>query len=92
MGLVRGKYILAGLHASEASYVSSSSLSACRAAFFRVVGLVRCLWLTLAVLNLLDGPVGVGPPLHFVWIRFRMMRPCLAYCLRRNLGFSECWI
>ena len=31
-GLVRGKYILAGLHAAEASHVSASSLSAFGAA------------------------------------------------------------
>ena len=30
LGLVRGKYIPAGLHAAEASYVSSSSICACR--------------------------------------------------------------
>ena len=28
LGLVRGKYLPAGLHAAEASYVSSSSISA----------------------------------------------------------------
>ena len=64
LGLVRGKYILAGLHAAEASYVSSSSLIA----------------FTPAVLNLLDGPVGVDLALHVVWFRFRMMRRYLAYC------------
>ena len=32
LGLVRGKYLPAGLHAAEASYVSSSSISAFRAA------------------------------------------------------------
>ena len=32
LGLVRGKYLPAGLHAAEASYVSSSSSSAFRAA------------------------------------------------------------
>ena len=32
LGLVRGKYIPAGLHAAEASYVSSTSISAFRAA------------------------------------------------------------
>ena len=35
LGLVRGKFILAGLHAAEASYVSSSSLSSFRAAIVR---------------------------------------------------------
>ena len=37
LGLVRGKYIPAGLHAAEASHVSSSSLSALRAAIVRAV-------------------------------------------------------
>ena len=61
LGLVRGKYLLSGLHAAEASYVSSSSFSAFRAA------IVRAVWsskMPLAnaptVLNFLDGPyVGV---------------------------------
>ena len=35
LGLARGKYLLAGLHAAEASYVSSSSISAFRAAIVR---------------------------------------------------------
>ena len=35
---------------------------------------------TPAVLNLLDGPVGVDPAFHFVWSRFRMMRRYLAHC------------
>ena len=35
--LVRGKYLPAGLHAAEASYVSSSSISALRAAIVRAV-------------------------------------------------------
>ena len=37
LGLVCGKYLPAGLHAAEASYVSSSSISAFRAAIVRVV-------------------------------------------------------
>ena len=36
-GLVRGKYLPAGLHAAKASYVSSSSISAFRAAIVRAV-------------------------------------------------------
>ena len=58
--LVRGKYLPAGLHAAEASYVSSSSTSAFRAA------IVPALWsskmplaVAPALLNLLD--VGVVP-------------------------------
>ena len=35
---------------------------------------------TLALLNLLDGPVGVDPAFHIIWARFRMMRRFLAYC------------
>ena len=35
---------------------------------------------TPAVLNLLDGPVGVDPALHIISVRFRMMRRYLAYC------------
>ena len=37
LGLVRGKYLPAGFHAAEASYVSSSSISAFRAAIVRAV-------------------------------------------------------
>ena len=37
LGLVRGKYLLAGLHAAEASYVPASSISAYRAANVRPV-------------------------------------------------------
>ena len=33
-----------------------------------------------AILNLLNGPVGVDPAYHVVWSRFRMMRRYLAYC------------
>ena len=40
LGLVRGKYLPAGLHAAEASYVSSSAISAFRA------GIVRAVWST----------------------------------------------
>ena len=81
LGLVRGKYFLAGLHAAEASYGSASSLSAFRAAIVRVVRSSKMPFTnTPAVLNLLDGPVGVDPALHFVWARFRIMRRYLAYC------------
>ena len=80
MGLVRGKKILAGLHAAWASYVSASSLSAFRAAIVRAVWSSKMpLADTLAVLSLLDGPVGVDPALHIIWVRFRMMRRYLAY-------------
>ena len=64
LGLVRGKY------------VSSSSTSAFRAAIVSKMPLAN----TPAILNLLDGPVGVDPAFHIVWARFRMMRGCLAFC------------
>ena len=81
LGLVRGKYIPAGLHAAEASYVSSSSLGACRAAIVTAVWSSKMpLANTPAVLNVLDGPVGVDPALHIIWVRFRSMRRYLAYC------------
>ena len=37
-----------------------------------------------AILNFLDGPVGVDPAFHIVWARFRMMRRYLAYCLEEE--------
>ena len=70
LGLVREKYLPAGLHAVEASYVSASSLSAFRAAAVRSVRSVK---MPLA------GPVGVDPAFHIVGTRFRLMRRCLAY-------------
>ena len=81
LGLVRGKCIPGGLHAAEASYVSASSLGAFRAAIVRSVWSSKVpLANTPAVLILLDGPVGVDPALHIVWVRFQMMRRYLAYC------------
>ena len=75
LGLVRGKYLPAGLHAAEASYVSSSSMSAFRAAIDRAVWSSKMpLASAPALLNLLDGPVGVDPAFHIIWSRFRMMR------------------
>ena len=83
LGLVRGKCLLAGLHAAEASYVSSSSVSAFRAAIVRAVWSSKMpLANAPALLNLLDGPVGVDPAFHIIWSRFRMMRRYLAYCPR----------
>ena len=46
-GLVRGKYLPAGLHAAEASYVSSSSVSAIGPPLFVRCGPLRCLLLIL---------------------------------------------
>ena len=81
LGLVRGKYLPAGLHAAETSYVLSSSFSALRAAFVRAVWSSKMrLANAPALLNLLDGPVGVDPAFHIIWSRFRMMRRYLAYC------------
>ena len=75
LGLVRGKYLPAGLHAAEASYVSSSSFFAFRAATMRAVWSSGMPPATApAILNLLDGPVGIDPAFHIVWARFRMMR------------------
>ena len=81
VGLVRGKYLPAGLHAAEASYVPSSSISAVRAAVVRAVWSSKMpLANAPAVLNLLDGPVDVDPAFRIVWSRFRVMRRYLAYC------------
>ena len=81
LGLVRGNYFPAGLHAAEASYVSSSSISSLRAAIVREVWSTKVpLANSLAILNLLDGPVDVDPAFHVIWSRFRMMRGFLAYC------------
>ena len=80
LGVIRGKYLPAGLHAVEASYVSSSSLSAFRAAIVQAVWSCKMpLAGTPAVLYLLDGLVGVDPAYHIVWARFRVMRRYLAY-------------
>ena len=80
--LVRGKYLPAGLHAAEASDVSSSTFSAFRAA------IVRAVWSTKmplanspAILILLDELVVTDPAFHIIWARFRMMRRYLACCL-----------
>ena len=87
LGLARGKYLPAGLHAAEASYVSSSSIGVFRAA------IVRAVWSSEmplagapAVLNLLDGPVGIDPAFHIICARFRTMRMYLAYCPEEEPG------
>ena len=62
-------------------YVSSSSISAFRAVIVRAVWSSKMpLANAPAILNLLDGLVGVYPAFHIVWARFRMMRRFLAYC------------
>ena len=71
LGLVRGKYLPAGLHAAEASHVSSSSISAFRAAIVRAVWSSKMpLANAPAILNLLDGPVGIDPAFDIVWAGF----------------------
>ena len=50
LGLVRGKYLPAGLHAAEASYVSSSSISAFRTAIVRAVFLTFLMDLLMLIL------------------------------------------
>ena len=80
MGLFGGKYLSAGLLAAEASYVSSSSISAFRAAMVRAVWSSKMpLANAPAILDLLDGPVGVDPVFHVFWSRFRMMRRYLSF-------------
>ena len=80
LGLVREKYLPAGLHAVQASYVSASNLNTFRAAFARAVwSSLMPLAGTPVVVNLLDGPVGVDPPFHIVWTGFRLMRGYLAH-------------
>ena len=94
LGLARGKYLPAGLHAAEASYVSASSLSAFRAAIVWSVWSCKMpLANTSAVLNLLDGPFGVDRAYLIFWARFRMMRRYLA-CRPDEVPhiFSVCWI
>ena len=81
LGLVRSKYLPAGLHAAEASYVSVSALSAFRAAIVWAVWSRRMSFASTpqVVLNMLDGPVGVDLALRVVWAQFRMIRRYLAY-------------
>ena len=70
LGLVRGKYLLAGLHAAEASYVSSSAISGFRAAVVRAVWSSKMpLANAPAILNLLDGPVGVDPAFSHYFVQ-----------------------
>ena len=85
LGLVRGKYLPAGL-LLQMLLMSPPRLLV----LFRAV-IVRAVWsseMTLAnapaILNLLGGPVGIDPAFHIVWSRFRMMRRYLAYCPRQE--------
>ena len=45
-----------------------------------------------ALLNLLDGPVGVDPAFQIIWSWFRMMRRYLAYCPDEEPKIFRCWI
>ena len=74
-----GARLDAGLHAAEASYVSSSSISAFRTAVVRAVWSSKCL-LTMPLPFLIFSMEGVDPAFHIVWSGFRMMRRFLAYC------------
>ena len=87
LGLVRGKYIPAGLRAAEASCVSALLFRA--AIVWAVWSSKMPLAHTPAALNLLDGPVGVDPALHIVWVRFRIVRRYLAYCLDEVPGIFK---
>ena len=89
LGLVRGEYLFAGLHAAEASYVSSSFISAIRAAIVRAVWSSKMpLANAPAIQNLLEGPVGVDPAFHVVWSRFRTL---LKTVMKNPTSFG-CWI
>ena len=62
-------------------FISPPRLFAFRAAIVRAVWSSKMpLANAPAVLNLLDGPVGVDPAFHIIRSRFRMMRRYLAYC------------
>ena len=67
LGLVRGKYLPPGLHAAEASYVSSSCISIFRAVIVRAVRSSKVpLASTPAILNLLDGLADADPAFYVV--------------------------
>ena len=91
VGLVRGEYLPAGLHTAEAPYVSSSSISAVTAAIVRAVWSSKMpLANAPAILNLLDGLVGIDNAVYVFWARFRMMRRYLAYCLDEEPRIFGC--
>ena len=86
LGLLRGKSFPAGLHAAEASCVSSSSLRAFRAA------IVRAVWSSKMPLASTPGILrreGVDPAFHITWARFRMMRRYLAHCPGSHLSWCR---
>ena len=80
VGIVRSKFLPAGLHGAEGSHISCKNLSSFR------TGIVRACWpkkLPMAnphaVLSLLDTPDCCDPELYVIWGRFRQMRRFLAY-------------
>ena len=84
----------AGIHGNEGAAVSTTALNKFRAAIVPAVWSKKVLLAsTLAVLSLIDAPVGAVPALHVVWSRFWNMRRYLAYRLGevarifRLLGF-----
>ena len=79
---VVSKYLPVGLHAAEASYVSSSSISAFWAAVVRAVWSSKMpLASAPATLNLLDDSCSV---FYIVLARFRTMRRYLACCFEEE--------
>ena len=79
VGIVRAKFLPAGLHGAEGSHVSFKNLSSFR------TGIVKACWprkLPMAnlqaVLSLLDAPDCCDPELYVIWNRFRQLRRFLA--------------
>ena len=80
VGVVRGKFLPAGLHGAEGSHIACRNLASFK------TGIVRACWprkLPMAnpqaVLGLLDAPDCCDPELYVIWNRFRQMRRFLAY-------------
>ena len=81
LGFVSSKYTPAGLHAAEASCVSSSSLSAFSAAIVRLFGPVRCLLLALLrSLTYWMGRMGLIQLFILFGLGFARCVGILAYC------------
>ena len=79
IGIVRSKFLPAGLHGAEGSHISGKNLSSFR------TGIVKACWPNRlpmanphAVLSLLDAPDCSDPELYVIWCRFRQMRRFLA--------------
>ena len=81
LGLVRGKYLPAGLHAGEGFLcllLVNQFFSGCYCSCSLVSQDTSCQ--CPAIHDLPNGPAGVDLVFHIVWSRFRMMRRYLAYC------------